>query len=76
MAATVTADIPHVPLDSLHKYLKVLGMSSAGTTWFIEAHRLVTIGDMLLLCPSESQDLMKIYNGQQTQHTNKFSMDV
>ena len=25
---------------------------------------------------SESQDLMNIYNGQQTRHTNKFRMDV
>ena len=31
---------------------------------------------MVLFCPSEAQDLMKIYNGQQTRHTNKFVMAV
>ena len=76
MAATVTAAIPPVPLDSLQKYLKFLGMSSAGTTCFMEAHQLITIEDMLLFRPSKSQELMKIYNGQQTCQTNKLGMDV
>ena len=42
----------------------------------MESHQLVTIEDMLLFCLSEAQYLMKIYNGQQTYHTNKFGMYV
>ena len=76
MAATVTAAIPPVPLDPVQEYFKIEGMSSAGTTWFMKAYQIVTIEDMLLFCTSEAQDLIKIYNGQQTHRTKTLSMAV
>ena len=76
MEAPVTADMPPIPLDTLQEWLKVAGISTAGTTWFIEYQHIVTIEDMLLFRPSEAQDLMNIYNGQKTCQTNKFRMDV
>ena len=68
--------MPPIPPDPLHECLKVSGMSADGTTWFMEVHQLFTIEDMLLFHPSEAQDLMKIYNGQQTCQTNKLGMDL
>ena len=76
MAATVTAAIPPVPLDPLQECLKVAVVSSSGATCFMESQQLVTIEVMLLFRPSEAQDLMNIYHGQQTRYTNKFGMDL
>ena len=42
----------------------------------MEAHQLVTIEYILLFCPSKSQDLINIYNGQQTCQTKTFGMAV
>ena len=76
MAAKVTAAMPPIPPYPLQECLKVSGISAAGATRFMEAHQIVTIVDMLLFCPSEAQEIMKIYNGQQNHHTNKFDMAV
>ena len=64
---------PPLPPHSLQKCLKVAGMSAAVTKRLMEAHQLVTIED-ICFCSSKVQDLMKIYNGQQTRQTNKFGM--
>ena len=76
MAAAVKVFMPYPPPDTLQEYLKVAGMSTAGAASFMESHQLVTIEGMLLFCPSEVQDLMKICNGQKTYQTNKFGMVV
>ena len=66
--------MPPVPSDPLQECLKVLVISAAGATQFMEYHQLVTIEDMLLFLPSEYQYLMKIYIRQKTRQANKFGM--
>ena len=76
MSAKVTTDIPPGPPYPLHECLNVMEMSADGTAWFMESNQLVNIEDMLLFRPIEAQDLMNIYNRQQTCQTNKFRMAV
>ena len=60
MSESVTEVMTPPPPDPLHEWLKVAGMSTSGTTRFMETHQIVTIDDMLLFCPSKSQYLTKI----------------
>ena len=51
------SDNGHAPLPPypLNECLKVVGMSAAGASRFIEYHQLVTMEDMLLFLLSEAQ---------------------
>ena len=51
MTATVKAAMSPTELDTLEEWLKVTGMYTAGTTWFMEAQHIVIIEDMLLFIP-------------------------
>ena len=74
MAAVVTAAMPTPPPDPLHECLKVASMSETGVARFMESHQILTIEDIFLFRPIEYQDLINIYNGQQTFQNNKFGM--
>ena len=67
------SDTPPYPLQEC---LKGTGMYASGYTLLMKSHQFVITEDMLFSPLSEDQDLMKIYNRQQTRHTNKFGMDV
>ena len=62
MAETLTAAMPTIPTYPLQEDIKVVVISAAGATWFMEAQKIVTIEYMLLFCPRKPKDLMNIYN--------------
>ena len=64
MNAAVTAAMPPLPTYPLQECIKVSGMYTSGSTWFMGSKQLVTIEGILLFCPNEAQDLMKICNGR------------